>query len=817
MFELRQDAQTRDAGSALIVDRGQASALGQPTAGEPARGYGYGSTHHGGMDALRSFLRPLWRYRAMVIVIFLLGSAATMPLIWSYVKPTYIANALIQVEPVGRRVIFETEDVGILPYYRQFVNTQVAMIKSSVVMEKVLLESGVQQTTWYRETPPELRYADLQDRVSARNRRETQLIDVSVELPVKEDAKTIAKAVVEHYFDAKRTGMIAVGYEGQKGAGPNGDPVLQYVLTERDEVQGQIRGLQDRRIALTKPFGITSLAGIQSANQQRKLELVRDLENLRNEQEMCDFDLLHLAGLVEFAKTTALTKSAKPESDAFEPPGKTAVEPGEKDGLGGRQVPAPAAAAAGSGAQEKGYYADREWREWHSIYQQVEAEMNAARAAKLYGEKHPDWLKLAARLDWAQERLAARAAQLEAEGGAPIVDIGDGGSSMDPIASRKQAIEYQKERALKMQEVMEQNLSRLNKEIEELAEVAKSVMDIENEIERQEALLDTIKQRIDELTSQQQVMLDRVRLASPPSVGNAPTNERRYLVCGMAAAAWLGLALALAFLRAQLNPSVDVAEDVAMDVPFLGQLPRLQPHEDVLVETPATLLESVRMIRTSLLERIKGRRGTIILITSPGMASGKTTLSMLLGRSLAQMGKRVLLVDTDLRRAGLSERLGLKGKPGLVEALKGALGGVAKGQPEDRLGVAVVPTGLVASLGDIEQLANGRFQKCMDAWRKEYEIILLDAPPVLPVADARILAAQADATVMVVRLTQTRRQEAHEAFTQLEAVGARVIGSILIGTRAHDPYYYSEYGYYGNLPVEAAKEDKKAASAPAES
>jgi capsular exopolysaccharide synthesis family protein len=285
-------------------------------------------------------------------------------------------------------------------------------------------------------------------------------------------------------------------------------------------------------------------------------------------------------------------------------------------------------------------------------------------------------------------------------------------------------------------------------------------------------------------------------------------------------------ALALGYLRSVSDPRIHEMEDIQNfhQAPFLGRLPllakmitpaelggpsdRLLPaagaRQDSMNSYPGAdsltaLLEEVRMVRTSLLERLgRSDSGRAILITSPTSQVGKTSLALLLARSLAATGKKVLLVEGDFYRPALAERLKLVAGAGLASLLARTSDDVQAIRRTYLPSLDVLPVGEMREAFNPDVLANGVFASCMARWRQAYDFVVLDSPPVLPVADARILAGHADGALLVVKATHNRRMEALAAFQQLAATHAGVLGIVMIGgyTPAGSYHYgYSSYGY----------------------
>jgi succinoglycan biosynthesis transport protein ExoP len=265
--------------------------------------------------------------------------------------------------------------------------------------------------------------------------------------------------------------------------------------------------------------------------------------------------------------------------------------------------------------------------------------------------------------------------------------------------------------------------------------------------------------------------------------------------------------IACAYLRVTYSSEVQSAGEVKREVhgAFLGYLP-LQRRQswEALEQSPAQL-ESVRMVRTALLNRLNTAKGNVVQITSAGVGTGKTTLAVLLGRSLAQCGKSVLLVDADARRPRLAQRFGIPQTPGFNDALvvqqQEFVGIRATATP----GLYVLPGGISGDHNELEPLANGAFSALLDQWREAYDIVLFDSAPLLAMADTGILSSYADGTVLVVRERHCRRDAVVGALAFLGAAGGRLLGTVFVGSGSGGAYGYY-YAHEGESATKAPDE-----------
>ena len=170
----------------------------------------------------------------------------------------------------------------------------------------------------------------------------------------------------------------------------------------------------------------------------------------------------------------------------------------------------------------------------------------------------------------------------------------------------------------------------------------------------------------------------------------------------------------------------------------------------------------------------------------------------MLARSLAQCGKKVLLVDADLRSPGIGLQMGLEPSEGLMEVLTNQVDRRDVIVQTETPRLSILPAGRVDARVDPELITNGLFGASVSQWRRDYDVVLMDSPPVLPVADARILAGQADGTVLVVRAERTPRSNIFEAMRHLDSAGAALWGTIFIAPGHRRGPYARSYGYgYG--------------------
>ena len=260
-----------------------------------------------------------------------------------------------------------------------------------------------------------------------------------------------------------------------------------------------------------------------------------------------------------------------------------------------------------------------------------------------------------------------------------------------------------------------------------------------------------------------------------------------------------GLAVIPKFGNRQISKQLRIAASIGKNgggVNIPGSLSPLQQVSGALVtvnDVHSAGAEAYRTLRTKLLfSRAAGSLKTIV-VTSPFMQDGKSTTAANLATTFAQHGLRTLLVDCDLRKPTQHEIFRVPREPGLTNLLAGDGLVAGTGRRTGVEGLSLITAGTIPP-DPSEVVGSARMREVLARLADSFDIIVVDSPPVLPVADATILASIADGALLVVRAGGTNRKAAQLAVHQLEDVGARVLGVVLNDPKAQVPLY-DQYGY----------------------
>lgn len=312
------------------------------------------------------------------------------------------------------------------------------------------------------------------------------------------------------------------------------------------------------------------------------------------------------------------------------------------------------------------------------------------------------------------------------------------------------------------------------------------------------------------------VRLSTVRDAQPaatPSSPNVLVNTLLGTLIGLAAG------LALAALRTALdtrirNPREAEAITGAPSIGAIAFDAKAQERPLIVHADPLSpRAESFRALRTNLQFLDVGGRSSFV-VTSSIPSEGKSTTTINLAIALADAGKRVALIDTDLRKPKVAEYLGIEGGAGLTDVLIGRAKVNEVMLPWGARSLYVLPAGKIPP-NPSELLGSRQMGVLMELLERDFDVVLCDAPPLLPVTDAAILARATSGAIMVVSAGRTTRHQLTGATEALTTVGAKPVGFVMsmVPTRGPDSYY-SAYGYgyeygYGSVDVlEEAQEEK---------
>jgi capsular exopolysaccharide synthesis family protein len=299
-------------------------------------------------------------------------------------------------------------------------------------------------------------------------------------------------------------------------------------------------------------------------------------------------------------------------------------------------------------------------------------------------------------------------------------------------------------------------------------------------------------------------LVDNLVVTSPAVAPDKPVSPNKTLNVAIAFAAGLLLALGLAFLLDRLDQSIKSDEDL---IERLGLIPighivyvptaKGKRSELVALDLQSPSAEAFKALRTGVLFSTIDQQLKAIVITSPELGEGKSRTAANLAIALAQSGHKTLLIDADFRRPSQHRLFGKVRNVGLSNLIiKDISETDAIAAVEDVPNLWLLPSGPTPP-NPSELLGSGQMRELMsDLWH-QFSYVILDTPPVNAVTDAAILAASANATILIVELGRTTFPALKHAKQMLDRVNANTIGAVVNKVRASSGSYYYGYGNYG--------------------
>lgn len=378
------------------------------------------------------------------------------------------------------------------------------------------------------------------------------------------------------------------------------------------------------------------------------------------------------------------------------------------------------------------------------------------------------------------------------------------------------------------------------------SKAAKELNNLEVEEERlrklrdsSEEMLRAIVKRVQELSLIKDFGGYDAKAIAPPGVGRkvAPNALTVFPLAGIAG---LVLGLCLAYLAEMSDKSFRTPAEIRrrLGLPVIGHIPFYGPDEKATkqvaggehvvdpmlcthYQSNSVSSEAYRSVRTALYFNTHGVGHQVIQVTSPNVSDGKSTLAANLAISIAQSGKRTILIDADCRRPRAHKLFNVSAESGLATVIAGQSDLASVIKPTAIPNLSLMPCG-PRPANPAELLTSPRFKELLDIIRSQYDFVVVDTPPLLVVTDPCVVAPRVDGVILAIRVTKNGRPFAERAKEILGSLGANVLGVVVNGLGSpsggkygygYDQYQYG-YGYTYRYSYTYADEysDDKAAS-----
>lgn len=437
--------------------------------------------------------------------------------------------------------------------------------------------------------------------------------------------------------------------------------------------------------------------------------------------------------------------------------------------------------------------------------QLLAAETNPVLANTALGSEHPEVKSAHAQVETLRRKLSQQASRVLGHRiGSAAVQV-----SMDPIRqglthdlvqAEIEALSYQTRvealrsltagvnRRLDLLPTQELQLTRLSRNAAVTAETYKMLLT-----------------KLEEARFKESISVGNVRIVDLALLPDHPVRPQKLFLLAAALGVGLVLGVGATLFLDYLDDTIQTSEDAeaALALPVLAVVPWMRKKKNaglVAQQAPrSAFAEAYRTLRTNI-RFLAGNGLKTLVVTSAGPGEGKSTTIVNLSFVFSQSGRRVLLVDADMRRPTIHTYFNLPNERGLSTILAGehTLDALVREGPNDKLHVL---TSGPAPVDPAEMLESPAMNSFLTQASAKYDLVIFDAPPVIAVTDACVLGARVDGVMLLVGLNKVTHKAARHAFKLLQAANVRVWGMVLRGVRPeNDPYYYAYYHSYTATP-----------------
>jgi succinoglycan biosynthesis transport protein ExoP len=707
-------------------------------------------------ESTSNLLKGVLRRWYIVLAVFLLICVVGLPAIWFLIDPLYSVTGAIHVAPIIPNILTGEADRGAVSNYESFVYTQARYITSDQVVQWVADTLADKNLSFFqdeaadlvtkikrklknaganREPASILKNAISDEVITAGHARRTELIEVTMRSTKPEEAKQIVNAIVSAYMTLEGSRSIR-----------DEDNTLATLESEQKRLAKQLGDHRDKLRTLAQQYGTTTLGGRQDMALQRVNTLLAELTRI-------EANRINLEAQVQFLKQSE----------------EQAITPQEL-------------------LERRTEHINTDPMVQELTRRIVQLEQDLIEAQQTLGPGNPALKQREQLLQAFRSRLEAKQQELT-KGFEDMISKETDKAKRERLLSAQAELEQIRAHEKHLQEILDAE----DTHTIQLGRTQLDIGDLQFQLDFDQQQYEQVCRRIRELE------MERKRPARVSVLFNADISAvRDKRVKYSAALVFFALAsgCGLAFLRDKADKSVRTPDDVAkrIGIRIIGTTTGLQTVKPSLF--PAQIAGDYQTIRANLGLLDGEGMPKKLAVTSPSMREGKTTFAINLATSISRSGKKVLLIDGDLRKPDIGRLLNIpRDSKGLQEMLLGTkFEEVVRSIPSTGLDVLVSHSHNGVDV--YELIASSTAAQQIGELDEKYDHIIIDTPPALAFPDAMVWAKIAGAVILTSFAGQTTSADLKEAKDRFEQINVRVLGTVLGNVPVGHNYYRYGYHYY---------------------
>ena len=736
----------------------------------------------------------------IVLLVFFVICGIGIPAIWFLIKPLYDVTGAIWIAPLLEDPITGEADAGAISYL-SFMQTQAEIITSGRMIQNVADMLKDKNLTFFKndadgpvaklkqklnnsqaKTEPAsiLKQAITNGVIKAAHERNTELIKITMQSPDAEEARTIVDAFINTY-KAERASSLS---EGQW-------KTISALEDKAKTLADNLKKQREQINALAEKYGTKSSATLDK-HQEIKLERMGMLLSKITEWEARRIDL---EAQVQVLKDRMESSNAGKEEQTVEQ----------------EKLAAEVRKAVDQNDLTRRQYINADPALIAFIANLTQLEQELIVAKEKLATTNPELKEKTVVIEALKERIEQRKAELGELYDAFMAKKSDDTEKGKLLNIEKQLTDLQNE--LVLASALEQRFKSMFDQVEiETFDVGRSQMEIDDlqfQLRLDQEIYDTIRRRINELDVGRN-RPERISVADYANIGFIRDKRVKYTMALMFGSMACGMMLA--FLRDKADLRLRTPNDVVkrIGIRIIGTTTGSETIKKALF--PKQIAGDYQTIRANLRLLNGDKEPKILVVASPGMREGKTTFAINLATSMSKSGKKVLLIDGDLRKPDVAYLLNLpRSSRGLQELLFGRKKYHQAVYSLSAIGLDVLAADSRNKDDACELLAMPGAIERIKTISQTYDHVIIDTPPVLAFPDALVWAKMADAVILTSFANQTTAPDLREATEKLAQINANVLGTVLSNVSAGNSYYRYGYNYYMQN-VRSRKNAKQAAA-----